>query len=67
MTKPTRTFAQLCAVVCVNEVWPREKKYKCTIAPELVGVLVRREFDKAITRKQLRDVLDLMFLDQVQN
>jgi hypothetical protein len=57
-TRPKRTLPQLCATICINEVFPREAKHKVKIPPEFAGMLARREFNGEITRKELRAAMD---------
>lgn len=54
-----RTFPQLCATVVINEIEPRAKRHAGARPPgAFVGALVALEHDKAITRKQLRRLVD---------
>ena len=56
-----KTFPQLCCVILMNEIEPRNKKYKKIIDPEVTGFLAKLEFNKLITRKQLREELDILY------
>ena len=56
-----RTLPQLCYVILINEIEPRNKKYKKTIDPKVASFLVKLEFNKVITRKQLREELDILY------
>ena len=56
------TFPELCYKILINDVEPRVKKYGFHPPAALVGILMRLEYDKIITRKQLREYLDNFYI-----
>jgi hypothetical protein len=66
-----RSFPQLAFVVTMNEIEPRLKKHKLTyedLTPylETLKHLVMLEFDKSLTRKEHRLILDGIF-ERIKN
>lgn len=59
--RPKRSWPSLCAVICINEVFPREKKYGFYIPPDICGALARLEYEGLITRRGLRRAYDKFY------
>lgn len=59
--RPKKTISELCFVILINEIEPRQKQYGAYVPPDLTGRVVRAEFDGIITRKETRLILDELF------
>jgi hypothetical protein len=56
-----RTFPQLCAVICINEIEPRRKTHGFRPPSTLAYLIALAEFEKATTRKDTRRYLDAYY------
>ena len=64
-------WAKKCAVILLNEIVPRAKKLNVSISDfwdnQLLAYLARLEYEGVITRRQLRQCLDLRVKEIQEN
>lgn len=65
VTSAVRTLEQLAAVIMINEVMPRAKRFGFYPPEIIVGLIFRAEYAKMISRRKSRELLDEFY--QVKN
>ncbi len=61
MSVTNKTFPQLCATICINEIEPRKKKHGFRPPPALVALMAFAEVEGATMRKDTRRYLDAFY------